>query len=170
MYRKVQLNIPNLRDEYTIDTNGVVYNVTRDKYLKGTSISPNNRYVKIHLDKFYPLHRLVAKHFIPNPNGYNEINHIDGNRYNNSAENLEWCNHLHNIHHCWNNKFHKLLTGEENPYHKLTEKEVAKIWSLRKSNLTARQIRDRLNLSVSLTTIKNIRRGKTWSTFTNKLK
>ena len=170
MYRKVQLNIPNLRDEYTIDTNGVVYNVTRNKYLKGTSITPNNRYVKIHLDKFYPLHRLVAKHFMPNPNGYSEINHIDGNRYNNSAENLEWCSHLHNIHHCWGNKFHKLQTGEENPYHKLTEEVVAKIWSLRKSNLTARQIRDRLNLNVSLTTIKNIRRGKAWSTFTNKLK
>lgn len=170
MYRKVRLNIPTLRDEYTIDTNGVVYNVTRDKYLKGTSISPNNRYVKIHLDKFYALHRLVAEHFIPNPNGYKEINHIDGNRYNNSAENLEWCSRSHNMCHCWNIGLHKGQKGEENPYHKLTENEVAKIWSLRKSNLTARQIRDRLKLTVSVDTIKLIRRGKLWGTFTSKLK
>lgn len=170
MYRKVQLNIPNLRDEYTIDTNGVVYNVTRNKYLKGTSISKQNRYVKIHLDKFYTLHKLVAEHFVPNPNGYKEINHIDGNRYNNSADNLEWCSHVHNIHHCWHTGLHMLQTGETNPFHKLTEEDVAKIWSLRNSDLTARQIRDRLKLDVSVDTIKSIRRGKTWSTFTSKLK
>ena len=170
MYRKVQLNIPNLRDEYTIDTNGVVYNVTRNKHLKGTSISKQNRYVKIHLDKFYALHRLVAEHFVPNPNDYKEINHIDGNRYNNSADNLEWCSNVHNIHHCWHTGLHMLQTGETNSFHKLTEEDVAKIWSLRNSDLTARQIRDRLKLDVSVDTIKSIRRGKTWSTFTSKLK
>lgn len=170
MYRKVQLNIPNLRDEYTIDTNGVVYNVTRNKYLKGTSITPNNRYVKVHLDKFYPLHRLVAQHFIPNPNGYEQINHIDGNRYNNSADNLEWCTCQHNIHHCWNTGLHMRQTGELIGTHKLTEEDVAKIWSLRNTDLTARQIRDRLKLNVSVAAVKAIRRGKNWSTFTSKLK
>ena len=100
-YSKVRLNIPNLRDEYTIDTNGIVYNVTRNKYLKGTKITKNNRYSKIHLDKFYPLHKLVAEHFVPNPNDYSEVNHIDGNRHNNCADNLEWCTHRENIHHCY---------------------------------------------------------------------
>ena len=67
MYSKVNLNIKNLRKEYTIDTDGVVFNVTNGRVLKGTSISKRNRYVKIRLDKTYALHRLVAEHFIPNP-------------------------------------------------------------------------------------------------------
>ena len=42
------------------------------------------------------LHRLLAKAFIPNPNNYPIINHIDGNKLNNSLDNLEWCTHKHN--------------------------------------------------------------------------
>lgn len=167
-YSKVRLNIPNLRDEYTIDTNGIVYNVTKDKYLKGTKITKNNRYTKIHLDKFYPLHRLVAEHFLPNPNNYTEINHIDGNRHNNCADNLEWCNHKENIQHCWKNGLHIYQYGELNPFHKLTEKEVCLIWNFRYSK-TAQQIKDILKLNVSLTCIKQILRGKSWANVTNKL-
>lgn len=41
--------------------------------------------------KLYPnVHRLVAKLFIPNPNGLREINHKDGNKLNNKVSNLEW--------------------------------------------------------------------------------
>ena len=35
------------------------------------------------------IHRLVANAFIPNPNKYPEINHIDENKFNNCANNLE---------------------------------------------------------------------------------
>lgn len=42
------------------------------------------------------VHRLVAKAFIDNPNGYDEVNHIDENKENNTVDNLEWCNHLYN--------------------------------------------------------------------------
>lgn len=37
------------------------------------------------------VHQLVARAFIPNPNGYRCINHIDCDRTNNCVENLEWC-------------------------------------------------------------------------------
>ena len=45
------------------------------------------------------VHRLVAKAFIPNPNNYKEVNHIDENKDNNYYKNLEWCNREQNIAH-----------------------------------------------------------------------
>lgn len=41
--------------------------------------------------KGYRVHRLVVETFIPNPNGYECINHKDENKLNNNVENLEWC-------------------------------------------------------------------------------
>ena len=42
------------------------------------------------------VHRLVAKAFLPNPNGCNEIDHIDTVRGNNRVENLRWVTHKEN--------------------------------------------------------------------------
>lgn len=42
------------------------------------------------------VHRLVAAAFIPNPNGYPEINHKDERKCNNLVENLEWCTTQYN--------------------------------------------------------------------------
>jgi hypothetical protein len=36
------------------------------------------------------VHRLVAMAYIPNPMARVEVNHIDGNKLNNSSANLEW--------------------------------------------------------------------------------
>lgn len=51
--------------------------------------------------KNFILHRLVAKYFCnnPNPEKYTEVNHIDENKHNNKASNLEWCDRKINNHH-----------------------------------------------------------------------
>lgn len=40
--------------------------------------------------KIYRVHRLVAETFIPNPNNYPTVDHIDRNSINNIVENLRW--------------------------------------------------------------------------------
>lgn len=49
--------------------------------------------------KQYSVNRLVAEAFIPNPNNYKEVNHIDEDTTNNKVDNLEWTDHSNNVKH-----------------------------------------------------------------------
>lgn len=53
------------------------------------------------------VHRLVAFAFIPNPNNYNCINHLDNDKTNNHVDNLEWTTHHNNMLH-----YYDLITSE----------------------------------------------------------
>jgi hypothetical protein len=53
--------------------------------------------IKNGVQKDVRVHRLVAEAFVPNPNRYKEVNHIDEDKTNNCAANLEWCSRLYNV-------------------------------------------------------------------------
>lgn len=68
--------------------------------------SPEGRDVRVTLwknkkPKDFLVHRLVAFAFIPQIDGKNCINHIDGNPKNNHVENLEWCTYQENTNHAF---------------------------------------------------------------------
>lgn len=59
------------------------------------------------------VHVILAHCFIPNPNNYTYVNHIDSNPLNNELSNLEWCTNAYNVYHGWHsgNRTHKNNTG-----------------------------------------------------------
>lgn len=54
--------------------------------------------------KTFKVHKLVATHFIPNPDNLRYINHKDENKRNNSVDNLEWCTFNYNMNYGTRNK------------------------------------------------------------------
>lgn len=52
--------------------------------------------------KVVPVHRLIAITFLPKPTeDQTQVNHIDGNKLNNSVSNLEWCTASENLKHAY---------------------------------------------------------------------
>lgn len=99
MIKEEWKDIPNYEGLYQISNKGIIKNK------KGNIIKSridHKGYAMIDLSKnnikhTYKVHRLVAMAFIPNPNNYLEINHIDENKSNNTISNLEWCSHKYNV-------------------------------------------------------------------------
>ena len=56
-------------------------------------------------------HRIFMELFVPNPEGLYAINHIDGNKTNNSIENLEWCTRSENSQHSFDTGLQKQKRG-----------------------------------------------------------
>lgn len=110
--------------------------------------------------KTYKIHQLVAKAFIPNPNDLPEINHIDEDKTNNRADNLEWCTTKYNL-----TYGHRLdcARGERNSKHKLTEKQVLEIRRIyKKGDLEYGQNALAKKYGVSHPSIASIVKNETW--------
>lgn len=91
-------DVPGYIGLYKVSNYGRVKSVKKQLVLK-TSGS-GNRYKTVALcngmRKTFRLHRLVAAAFIPNPDNKPCIDHIDGDRANNHADNLRWVTYLEN--------------------------------------------------------------------------
>lgn len=102
MLKKVEkphLSIVRNRTNYAVTKGGFVKSLLKNVYLKPCVLS--NGYKAVSLwdgksAKTFTVHRLVAKAFIPNPNNYPCVNHINGCKTDNRITNLEWCDYSHN--------------------------------------------------------------------------
>ena len=115
--------------------------------------SKNNR-------NLFRVHRIIAQTFIPNPNNYSDVDHLDSNRQNNCAENLEWCTHQENIIRSYERGDHN-QKGSSNARAKLNESDVLTIRYLYNNKLkTQKELSDDYNCGWS--TIHNVVFDLTW--------
>lgn len=106
------------------------------------------------------VHRLVAKAFVDNPNGFPEVNHKDENKKNNNANNLEWCTTKYNL-----TYGHRLdaVRGTNSNTVKLTEDQVREIRKIYiKNDPVYGQSALGKRYGVSHTNIGDIVKNKSW--------
>jgi hypothetical protein len=108
------------------------------------------------------IHRLVAFAFLPNPNGYLEVNHLDGVPSNNVVTNLEWCDKRHNHLHAYAIGLQKPITGEDVHTHVFTEREALFLRYIKGIYPQIRNIDIAKFYGVSWRAVENIWIGKTW--------
>ena len=93
-------------DMYRIYRDGRVESVKRyrvkQRFLK--EITHRDGYKQVGLskngkEKKYRIHRIIAIHFIPNPDNFPEVDHINQVKDDNSIQNLRWCSHSTNMRH-----------------------------------------------------------------------
>lgn len=102
------------------------------------------KFVDLHINnkiKKIAVHRLVAMHFLDNTNNLPMVNHIDGNKTNNSVDNLEWCSGDYNMKHAVETGL--IVSGEKNKKRLLSNAEadeVRKIYNIIKDQRTIAKV------------------------------
>lgn len=145
---------------YYITEDGRVYSTVTNKYLK---LNNAQRYLQVSLGKrnTSQVHRLVAECYCENPNGYKEVNHIDGNKTNNHYTNLEWCSRSQNAQHAYDNGLISYNKGEDCYQAILKENEIIEMRDLFDSGImSCKELAEKYNRPYM--TIYYVIKRKSW--------
>jgi hypothetical protein len=87
-------------EAYAVTDDGRVWSYKTSQWLKPATTSRGYPCVRLH-GKTHSVHRLVAAAFCNNADNKDCVNHINGDKSDNRAENLEWVTHSENHKHAF---------------------------------------------------------------------
>lgn len=162
IFKKLDIN-----QNYSVSNLGRVRNDRTNKFLSPRDLEGYKR-ISIYVNGKVTdlrIHRLVATAFIPNLNNKPQVNHINGNRSDNCATNLEWCTNAENQKHAYkiglrdSKSNSESARGIRNPNCKLSEQDVKDI-KTKLEYLTGAELARQYNVTPA--TISNIKNNKKW--------
>lgn len=167
MEKRLHDFLPEIKDYYTITDEGLFY--SDNSGLMKTRNKGNTDYQIINFmreddkKKTYRAHRLVLMAFNPVEKMEQlEVNHIDGNKKNNSLSNLEWVTSSENQQHAYRTGLQKSQKGKtKNIQKRLTPQEVDEIRAMRQEGISYKKIATKIGTSVS--NVAKIVKHKTWN-------
>ena len=173
IWKKVMVN--ETETIYNVSNLGRIYNRDTARILKPV---PDKRkgYLMVYLrlgKKHYArcrVHRLVALYFVdnPDPKTKTQVNHIDGNKLNNSASNLEWVSPKENVQHAFQTGLHPIYTCEDASHSKLMNKEVELICQFMMKFPEVPLKKVARMFEVGYATLQNIRLHRQWVEISSK--
>ena len=125
-----------VKNKYMVSTNGNIANIASAHILAQCPSEKGYLMVLLRADtprgcKSIKVHRIVATTFCEGQSEECcEVNHIDGNKNNNHAYNLEWISHLDNIRHAYKNNLVPIMYGERNGNTKISDALAIEICKL----------------------------------------
>lgn len=159
--------IEKLNGRYEISNKGRIRGVWSGKILKQFKSNAGYLNVRVHgghnKNVTVYIHQMVAQTFIPNPENKSVVNHKDGIKTNNSADNLEWVTYQENTLHA---RDMGMIGGSKHPRSKLSEDDIAEI----RKNYKHRSKEYGLTpmskkYGVTKSAIYSVVNGKTWKHF-----
>lgn len=102
VYIKTKITCREGYSEYSVDTNGIVYSKKTGKPLKPSINHSGYLMVNLMINGKrigVAVHRLIAEQFIINEYNKPTVNHINGDKNNNSVSNLEWATNQEQMQH-----------------------------------------------------------------------
>lgn len=166
MYKQIIYPDCELKFKYYVDENGAIWSERTQKIM--STFTDKDGYQRVRLTmtngkrRNFPVHRLVMTMFCPIEGMMNlQVNHKNGNKFDNTLNNLEWCTCQENIEHAVRTNLRD-NKGEKNYFHKITEQDVKEIRQLYKTgNYTYRQLGKMFGLYEDH--VSHIVRGLAWS-------
>ena len=135
---------------YNISNHGNVYSLVSDKQLKLAKGKRGYFTIRIYKDRkghTLAVHRLVALAFMENVENKRCVNHIDGNKRNNTLSNLEWATDSENSRHAYATGLMSDRFGTNNGCAKINDEIALEVKLLMRDGVNCLEISRRLNIS-----------------------
>lgn len=163
--------IDGVKDMYDISNYGEIYSKKTGKILRW--IKKHNGYYRVNLqlvgggEKEFSIHRLVALHFIPIPDGYSaeelHVNHKEGDKSKNRSTDLEWTTPSQNVLHAFRSGIRIPGVGVNSTNCKYSEEVVRDICQALQDGYRGKQLLSHLHLDESYyNLVKRIKKRRHW--------